>query len=242
MKIRHLVYSLLVMAVAANAMAQEKTGARGYLSSLDGTLVIASPAEAAALSGTVTPPIDLTGIDSIDGPADPDNVVLTFDIGAGNQVTGISFDMGIATIGDSWCSEADVFFTDSAVTTGVVLTPGVGIDENCDQEFSSGGVDDVTEFDVIAGADGILRVEFAESFDDNADAADANLRNAVAPVVAAGMSMTCTDQTACDVALGGAGGPDLPPAPAVPTLSLFGMLALALVLALGTALVLRRKA
>jgi len=38
------------------------------------------------------------------------------------------------------------------------------------------------------------------------------------------------------------GGPDLPPAPAVPTLSLFGMLALALVLALGTALVLRRKA
>jgi len=37
-------------------------------------------------------------------------------------------------------------------------------------------------------------------------------------------------------------GPDLPPPPAVPTLSLFGLLALALVLALGTALVLRRKA
>jgi len=228
------------MAVSANAMAQEKTGARGYLSSLDGTLVIASPAEAAALSGTVTPPIDLTGVDSIDGPADPDNVVLTFDIGAGNQVTGIAFDMAIATIGASWCSEADIFFTDSAVATGVVLTPGVGIDENCDQEFSSGGVDDVTAFDVIAGADGILRVEFAESFDDNADAADANLRNAVSPVVAAGMSMTCTDQAACDAAVGG--GPVLPPAPAVPTLSLFGMLALALVLALGTALVLRRKA
>jgi len=38
------------------------------------------------------------------------------------------------------------------------------------------------------------------------------------------------------------GGPELPAPPSVPTLSLFGMLALALVLALGTALALRRKA
>lgn len=240
MKIRYLIISLLAFAMVGSVAAQEKTGARSYLSSLDGSLMIATPEDTLEISGTVTPPIDLTGIDSIDGPGDPDNVVLNFDIGAGNQVTGISFDMGIATIGASWCSEPDLSFTDSGVTTGVILTPGVGVDANCDQEFSSGGVDDVTAFNVIAGADGILRLEFSESFDDNADSADANLRNAVAPAVAAGLALTCTDQAACDSALGG--GTALPPAPAVPALSLFGLLALALVLVLGTVLVLRRKA
>ncbi len=240
MKIRYLMLSLLALIMAGNVTAQSKIGGQAYLSSLDSSVVVATPAEASAASGSVSPPLDLTGIDSVDLQGDPDNVVLTFDIGAGNQVTGISFDMGIASIGASWCSEADIFFTDSAVLTGVILTPGVGVDEVCDQEFTSAGVDDVTAFDVTAGPDGILRIEFAESFDDNTDSADANLRNAADPVIAAGLAFTCTDQAACDAAFGG--GPALPPPPAVPTLSLFGLLALALVLALGTALVLRRKA
>ncbi|GAB4113994.1 MAG: hypothetical protein Tsb0027_01950 [Wenzhouxiangellaceae bacterium] len=190
----------------------------------------------------------MTGIESWDGIDDTDNIIIELDIGAGNTMTGGSFDVGINSVDPSWLSEASVQFSDStgsADPNAINLAPGAGEDAPGDMEFSSAGVIDFSDNalpDIVAGADGILRLQFFESFDDTADAIDAFWRNAATPALVAGLGIACTDQAACDAAIGGAGGPDLPPAPAVPTLSLFGMLALALVLALGTALVLRRKA
>lgn len=232
--------AVLALLAAGPALSQSKDDPRNFMSSLDGSITVATAEDAQSLGPAAVAPFSIAGIDSWDLQGDADNIVMNFDIGAGNQVTGISFDVGIASVGASWCSEADVFFTDSGLTTGVILTPGVAETNPCDLDFTSGGVDDVTMFNVIAGADGMLRIEFAESFDDVADAVDANLRDAAAPTITPGFGLVCTDQAACDAAFGG--GPLLPPPPAVPALSLFGLLALGLLLVTGTVLVMRRKA
>ncbi len=231
--------AVLAIAFAGPAIAQEKNGAVGLASSLDGSLVLQAN-EISTLGGASASPLSVNGVDSWDVQGDSDNIVMNLDIGAGNEVTGISFDVNLNSVGASWCSEADIFFTDSALTTGVILTPGVGVDMPCTMDFSSGGVDDVTMFGVIAGADGILRIEFAESFDDVADAVDTNLADVAAAAEVPGFGLVCVDQGACDVALGLA--TPLPEPPAVPALNMFGLFALALMLVVGTLLVMRRKA
>lgn len=252
MKIKHLAIGLLVMLMAGTALAQSKSS-QPLLRAVNGTAAVQSLADAVLApqgGGIPTVGVDMTGIDSWDGIDDTDNIIIDLNIGAGNSMTGGSWDVGIASAGASWLSEATILFSDStgsADPNGINLSPGAGEDAPGDMEFSSGGV--VLDFsdnalpDVIAGADGILRLQFFESFDDDPDLVDANWRNAAASALVAGIGIACADQAACDAAVGGGGpGPQvLPPAPAVPTLSLFGLLALALVLVLGTALVLRRK-
>ena len=237
MKIKHLMISLLAIAVAGTAMAQEK-GSQSFLSTVNGSVVVQSLDDATrAPAGTaVDEVVDMTGIESWDEVDDLDNIVIELNIGDDMAMTGFSFDVGIASVGASWLSEATVLFSDStgsADPNGIVVNPGAGNDASGDQEFSSGGVVSLSDNDlpdVAAGVDGILRLEFFESFDDVPDAVDANWRNAATPAVVAGLGITLAEVQ------------NLPPPPAVPTLSLFGLLALALVLALGTALVLRRKA
>jgi len=245
MKIRYFVISLLALSCAGLAFGQAKGDPTFLLKSgaveiqnLDGVTTSAPSGSVAEFSAV--------GVESWDAQLDPDNNVFEVNIGAGNAMTGVSWDVGVATVGASWLSEAQVAFTSTSDTaSGLFLTVGAGEDDPGDMEFSSEGVlvfaDNMID-DVEVDADGILRIEFFESFDDTADAIDANWRNAAEPFVVPGFGITCTDQAACDAAFAEFGGPDLPPPPAVPTLSLFGLLALALVLALGTALVLRRKA
>ncbi|MDA3934121.1 MAG: hypothetical protein PF630_07340 [Gammaproteobacteria bacterium] len=251
MKIKHLTTGLLVLLMAGTVLAQSKSS-QPLLRAINGTTVINSIDDVSTVQGGGVPAVgvDMTGIDSWDGIDDTDNIIIDLNIGAGNAMTGVSWDVGIATVGASWLSEPTVLFSDStgsADPNGISLAPGTGVDAPGDMEFSSGGVLDFSDNalpDIVAGADGILRLQFFEGFDDTADAVDANWRNAVASALVAGLGIACTDQAACDAAVGGGGpGPQvLPPAPAVPTLSLFGLLALALVLVLGTVLVLRRKA
>jgi len=235
MKIRHLSILFLVSVVAATAYAQEK-GSQPLFSAVNGSTTIQSLDDATREPAgvVVDDVIDMTGIESWDLLDDADNIIVDVNIGQGNAVTGISWDVGIATVGMSWLSEATFLISNSsgsADPNAIGVNPGAGEDASGDMQFSSGGVVDFATNglpNIAAGADGIIRLQFFESFDDNLDAIDANWSNAVSPVVAAGLGITV--------------GQVLPPVPQVPTLSLFGMLALALVLALGTALVLRRKA
>ena len=185
----------------------------------------------------------------MDGVGDPDNIIIDLNIGAGNQMTGASWDVGIMTFGASWLSEADVTFSDSTGATvdpnAIALTVGLGNDAPGDMEFSSGGA--VIDFsdnmlpNITAGADGILRLEFSDSFDDNADSADAEWRNAAAAALVAGLGIACTDQAACDAAVGG-GVPVFVPPVVVPAVKPWGLAALALMLVLGSFLGLRRRA
>lgn len=118
--------------------------------------------------------VDVAGIPSMDGNGSPNNVVLNLDLGAGAWVTGIGWDVGITAYDPSWLSEMMVAFEDSSQSTGVYLTVGAGDNFSGSSSYSSGGIVDLIGLglDFHVGADGKLRMEFFEGFNDFPDAAD----------------------------------------------------------------------
>lgn len=130
--------------------------------------------------------VDLTGIQSWDSLGSATNTVLLIDVAAalgaasGTQVTmnGIGWDVTLSTNGASWASEAVMYFDDNIAPdlSGLFLTPF--FDQSTPGTFatSSGGILKLADAGIpdIVLADGILRIEFYESFDDVAGAADAN--------------------------------------------------------------------
>lgn len=139
------------------------------------TVVAAVLFAAAANAGTTV--VDVTGINSWDGFGDPDNVVLSVDLGAGAVITGIGWDVSITPFGDSWYSEATASFSDSSGGQAVDLAPGSAdefADDGVPLPYSSGGIIDLSDAGIgdIVLADGILLIEFYEGFDDVADAID----------------------------------------------------------------------
>lgn len=129
------------------------------------------PLQSAQAATTI---LNLTGVQSFDEFGEAANVVRLLNIGAGSHVTGLTFSTTITTIGASWLSEAQIYYTDSLISDGVIFTPGIGNDLSGSMSFS--GTSDLLALglDFFVGADGILRVEFAEEFDDVFGAADAN--------------------------------------------------------------------
>jgi hypothetical protein len=122
--------------------------------------------------------ISIAGVNSFDSLGAPLNETISSDLGAllgtpGGpvRVTGIGWDATIETVGASWLSEAVIDF-DGAV----FLTMGVGDDFPSPPggtNYSSPIVDLIgLGLDFVAG-DGILDLEFFESFDDNLNAIDA---------------------------------------------------------------------
>ncbi len=133
--------------------------------------------------GLVTYDLGANAITSNELLGDPNNMVIAFDLaaamgqasGTAVTMTGIGWDVNLETVGGSWLSEAIVYFDDNIApdALGLFLTPSAtaapGIEFN-----SSGGIVDLTDNGIadIVLPDGILRMEFHESFDD-APGADA---------------------------------------------------------------------
>ena len=130
------------------------------------TLAVSAPASAATLV------VDVADIVSYNGVGDAGNTVLTYFIGSGATISAVSYDVTLAAISPSWLSEITVSFEDSAQTTGVYLTPGFADDSPGTASYAESAslVDLGLSFSV--GADGILRLEFFEGFDDDVDFAD----------------------------------------------------------------------
>lgn len=134
-------------------------------------------------SGTFN--VDLSSVASWDALSDSSNQILLVDVnaalggvaGAGATMTGIGWDNSLSTVGGSWLSEAVMYFDDNIAPdlSGLFLTTGVGEDFAGTNSYSSGGILDLSDNGIpdIALADGILRIEFFENFDDVADAIDA---------------------------------------------------------------------
>lgn len=118
--------------------------------------------------------VDVTGTPSMDEYGSALNTVMSANLGANSHVIGIGWDVNLTALGASWLSELTVSFEDSAQSTGVFLRPGAGNDFPGTASFSSGGVVDLIGLglDFNVGADGVLRMEFFEGYNDYVAAVD----------------------------------------------------------------------
>jgi len=199
--------------VAVSPVAAQARDDQPLLASADGRVQVDVVSAVVAPSQTdrgVQTCVDMTGIDSWDALDDGDNVTVDVNISSELKVVGVAWDVGIASVGDSWLADASVFVSNSsgsADPNAVILTPGFQVEAPGDREFSSGGVvifADEDLPDVEPNGDGIVRLQFFESFDDVPDAIDSRWRNAASPVTCPGIWLELDD-------VQGPGGPGIPP-------------------------------
>jgi hypothetical protein len=111
---------------------------------------------------------DLSEVPSWNAAGNAANVVLSYNIGAGSTLTSVGWNVFIEAFTPSWRQDIGLQFSDSAVSASAVwLNPGAGVASAGTGTYSSAPVDLGTAglaFAVLA--DGILRLEFFESFDD----------------------------------------------------------------------------
>lgn len=138
---------------------------------LDGAAPLRAVSSTAGLASVATTlyTLDVTGILSVGEEGDPENEVRELQIGAGSKVVGIGWEVTLFARSPSWLSEMQVSFGSSS-ETWLYLPPSL-TEEPGTASYSSSGVVDLSDvegddlrFDV--GADGKLRMEFYEFFDD----------------------------------------------------------------------------
>lgn len=112
--------------------------------------------------------INVAGINSLGVAGAAGNTILNVNVGAGSSVTGIGWDVNNTAFTPSWLSEMVVSFTNTNATGGVNLTVGVDDAFSGTASYSSGGVLDLVGpgLSFTANADGLVRFEFFESFND----------------------------------------------------------------------------
>lgn len=100
------------------------------------------------------------------------NTVIELNVGANATITSVTYNVNLTAFSPSWLSELGLAFTNAGVTDGVLLIPGFGDD-------SPGTATYTDVLDLIAedlsfsvDADGILRLEFYEDFDDSSVSPD----------------------------------------------------------------------
>lgn len=108
---------------------------------------------------------------------DSDNVFVSLDLasiigfGAGTalEINAYAWDVTIETIGASWLSEASVSFENSAGDSIFTLTPGAGDAFSGTRSYA--GLEPTPVSTILP--DGILVLQFFETFDDSSGAVDA---------------------------------------------------------------------
>lgn len=123
--------------------------------------------------------VDISGVSNFSTAQSGLNTVMEIDLAAalglasGSSVTmtSIGWDVNITTFGSSWLSEAQIYFDDNINPdgTGLFLNPGAGSSfGGTNVNFASGGQIDLSDNAIanVVLSNGILRLEFADSFDD----------------------------------------------------------------------------
>lgn len=92
------------------------------------------------------------------------NVVMNYQLGANAHVTGFGWDFVLTAYDPSWLSEMRVMLTGIG---GIILNAS-GIEESGTEAHASDGLYDLVQFglDFDIGTDGLLRVEFFDTYDD----------------------------------------------------------------------------
>ncbi len=117
--------------------------------------------------------INVAGIASFDGYGSAGNTVLSNVLPANAHIIGIGWVTTQTATAPSWLSEMVVSF-ESTSTFAVQLTPAVGDDFPGTSNYTSGGIVDLVglALDFNLDADGLLKMQFFESFNDFANAVD----------------------------------------------------------------------
>jgi len=196
---------------------KQPTGPAYVLRTSDGGGVLVPTVDPVRDPGDIDITVNMTGAESWDAPGAPVNQILEEVMGTQAIMTGIGWDVTITTVGPSWLSEATIAFDNIEGGGDVFLTPGVADGEPGTGTYTN-AVIDLTDNGLvdIPFSDGILYSELSESFDDVANAIDANYDSG---------SLTIR----------------VTPGIEVPTLNEYGMLALVLTLVVGGLVVMRRR-
>lgn len=121
--------------------------------------------------------IDLSGFNSWDTKGSPFNESLVIPFPSRFQITGISWDLTIETIGGSWLSEPNIRLFNTDETGGFTFVPGIGFDNSGIMTFV-GSIDLVASGDdFTTNTDNLLNIEIFESFDDFPGGIDALFQN-----------------------------------------------------------------
>lgn len=160
--------ALAMFAVNASPALAQKVASDPNASPLSGVAgPVASSFGAVPLQATLYD-FDVSGIFSNDALGDPINERRQINVGANALITGIGWNVTLFADSPSWLSEMVVAFGNTAQASIVNLTPGVGVNSSGTQTFDSNGIVDLVGLNLAfnVGADGILSLEFFESFDD----------------------------------------------------------------------------
>jgi hypothetical protein len=159
---------LSVLALAGAAQADDKLSPRSLLAGNGGGWSHGGFSERSLFV------YNTNNIQSWDPYDDADNVTDSIFLGANAHITGIGWDVELMTLRDpSWLSEIAVAFENSSGLQ-LSLAPGAGDNFGGSAFYSSGGVVDLIGLglDFNLGADGILGLDFFESFDDFGNSAE----------------------------------------------------------------------
>jgi len=111
--------------------------------------------------------INVAGVQSIGEFGDSRNTVYEYNVGANATITNVSYSVNVTAFSPSWLAEIAFAITDSGVSDGVLFTPGFedAFAGTAQYDASTILADEGLSFNV--GADGILRIEFYDDFDDD---------------------------------------------------------------------------
>lgn len=116
--------------------------------------------------------VNIAGVQSVGLQGDPGNTIINVDVGAGVTITGVSYNINVTAFSPSWLSEIGLVFTDSDGIDGVQFNPGFDDDASGTATYADSADLVALGLDFVLGADGILRLEFFEGFDDGSISPD----------------------------------------------------------------------
>jgi hypothetical protein len=139
------------------------------------TAIVASAFAAVALPAAAsadTYVFNVAGAQSFGELGDALNDVFTVNIGANSRITDVAYNVSLTAFSPSWLSEATLGFTSSDLSEGVFLNPGFADNFSGTASYADSASLTDLGLDFTVGADGILRLEFFEDFDDGSVAPD----------------------------------------------------------------------
>jgi hypothetical protein len=128
---------------------------------------VSSSSFATSATAAVDYMFDVSGIFSFDGLGNAMNEVHTIAVGPNTRVVGIGWDVAIFADDPSFLSEMAISVGSSS-SSAFNLRVGVGDDAPGTMSYNSGGIVDLVglSLDFSVNANGTLRMEFYEDFDD----------------------------------------------------------------------------